>query len=129
MTVPALRQAQRLAQAVRERVHKDARFGVIINRVDAKGSPSVSLSEVKELFGDAFAGSVANDYKAVREALDQGRALGEVAPNSRVIADLRAIIADPAELAVTSWAAPLRALLARLKRSDPAMANKGRRHA
>ena len=129
MTVPALRQAQRLAQAVRERVSKDARFGVIINRVDAKGSPSVSLSEVKELFGNAFAGSVANDYKAVREALDQGRALGEVAPNSRVIADLRAIIADPADLAVSSWAAPLRALLARLKRSDPAVASKGRRHA
>lgn len=129
MTVPALRQAQRLAQAVRERVHKDARFGVIVNRVDAKGSPSVSLSEVKELFGVAFAGSVANDYKAVREALDQGRTLGEVAPNSRVISDLRAIIADPTELAASSWTAPLRSLLTRLKRTDPATANKGRRHA
>ncbi len=129
MTVPALRHAQRLAHAVKERVHKDARFGVIINRVDAKGSPSVSLAEVKELFGDAFAGSVANDYKAVREALDQGRPLGEMAPNSRVIADLRAIIADPADIVVSSWTAPLLALLARLKRAAPPSVNKGKRHA
>ncbi|PKR87237.1 response regulator receiver protein [Pleomorphomonas diazotrophica] len=127
MTVPALRQAQRLAQAVRERVHKDARFGVIVNRADA--GASVSLAEVKQLFGDAFAGAVANDYKAVREALDQGRPLGEVAPNSRVIADLRAIIADPSELATSSWTAPLRALLARLRRTDAPAAAKGRRHA
>jgi pilus assembly protein CpaE len=129
MTVPALRQAQRLAHAVRERVHKEARFGVIVNRVDAKGSPSVSLSEVKELFGDAFAGSVSNDYKAVREALDQGRPLGEVAPHSRVIADLSAIIADPSEVATASWTAPLRSLLARLKRAEGPSLNKGRRHA
>lgn len=127
MTVPALRQAQRLAQAVRERVHKEARFGVIVNRADA--GASVSLAEVKQLFGDAFAGAVSNDYKAVREALDQGRPLGEVAPNSRVIADLRAIIADPTESAATSWIAPLRSLLARLKRSDVPARNKGRRHA
>ncbi|WP_051228332.1 AAA family ATPase [Pleomorphomonas oryzae] len=129
MTVPALRQAQRLAHAVKERVHKDARFGVIVNRVDAKGSPSVSLTEVKELLGDAFAGSVANDYKAVREALDQGRPLGEVAPNSRVIADLRSIISDPAELTASSWTAPLRLLLARLKRGDTPSLNKAKRHA
>lgn len=129
MTVPALRQAQRLANAVRERVHKGARFGVIVNRVDAKGSPSVSLAEVKELFGDAFAGSVANDYKAVREALDQGRSLGEVAPNSRVISDLRSIIGDPAETAASSWAAPLRALLARMRRTSTSTTNKGKRHA
>ncbi|MBS1168339.1 MAG: response regulator [Proteobacteria bacterium] len=129
MTVPALRQAQRLTHAVKERVHKDARFGVIINRVDAKGSPSVSLAEVKELFGDAFAGSVANDYKAVREALDQGRPLGEVAPNSRVISDLRTIIADPAELTASSWTASLRSLLARLKRTDAPTLSKGKRHA
>ncbi len=129
MTVPALRQAQRLAHAVRERLDKDARFGVVVNRVDAKGSPSVSLAEVKALFGDAFAGAVANDYKAVREALDQGRPLGEVAPNSRVIADLRAILADPADLAAPPWTAPLRALLSRLKRSGPPAAKEAKRHA
>lgn len=129
MTVPTLRQTQRLAHAVRDRVHKDARFGVIVNRVDAKGSPNLSLSEVKALLGDDFVGAIANDYKAVREALDQGKPLSEVAPNSRVIADLRAIIADPADLTGSTWTAPLKTLLARLKRTDAPAAKRDRRHA
>jgi pilus assembly protein CpaE len=118
MTVPAIRHTQRLANAMAERIGKDNKLGVIVNRVDAKGSANIAIKDVENVLGDLYLGSVANDYKAVREALDQGKPVKEVAPGSRVVSDLTRIL-YAGEKAEPAWAGQLRQLFGRLKRRPP----------
>jgi len=133
MTVPALRHTQRLAGAMRERIGSGGQFGVLVNRADTRPAGSqLRVSDVEEVLGDLFLGTVANDYRAVREALDQGRPLEEVAPESRVLADLKAVLFADAEPRSAAWTAQLKSVLARLGRRKPAEVPAiagGRRHA
>ncbi|WP_237152053.1 AAA family ATPase [Oryzibacter oryziterrae] len=126
MTVPAIRHTQRLASAVRERIGKEGKLGVIVNRVDAKGSANISIKDVREVLGDSYLGSVANDYKAVREALDQGKPLKDVAPSSRILADLNTLVTDVDTSAGPAWTHQLKALIGRLGRTTPAAASAGK---
>jgi pilus assembly protein CpaE len=93
MTVPCLRQTQRLIQAIYETAGKEVKPNVIVNRFDPRGSDNgVRGSDVTEILGDHFVGGVANNYKLVRQAVDRGVPLHEIDPNANVIADLKKII-------------------------------------
>lgn len=93
MTVPCLRHTQRLIKAIREAVGKEVSPQVIVNRYDQRRFDSgVKQSDVDEILGDHFAGSIANNYKLVREAVDRGVPLQEVDPDANVIMDLKKIL-------------------------------------
>jgi pilus assembly protein CpaE len=93
MTVPCLRQTQRLIQAIYETAGKEVKPNVIVNRFDPRGSENgVRSSDVTEILGDHFVGGVANNYKLVRQAVDRGVPLHEIDANANVINDLKKII-------------------------------------
>ncbi|MCV0398061.1 MAG: response regulator [Rhizobiaceae bacterium] len=93
MTVPCLRNTQRLIKAVHDTVGKEVDPRVVVNRFEKRqNSGAVKQADVEALLGDHFAGGVANNYRLVREAVDRGVPLGEIDPDANVIADLKQII-------------------------------------
>ena len=98
MTVPGLRHARRLAEALVERLPEiDPK--VIVNRFQqtllfGTGLRRADLERALERF---FAGTVANNYPLVREAIDRGLALDEVKAGSNVSADLRRLVVTSAQ--------------------------------
>jgi pilus assembly protein CpaE len=94
MTVPALRHTQRMARAIQDRVGRDARLSVVVNRADPRGGGSFGVKEkdVVDVLGGLYAGRISNNYRVVREALDRGVPLRDVSPNCDVLADLRRVV-------------------------------------
>ena len=93
MTVPCLRQTQRLIQAFHHTVGKEVRPSVIVNRFEQRRfEGGVKQSDVEELLGDHFVGGISNNYKLVREAVDRGVPLHEIDAEANVVKDLKRII-------------------------------------
>jgi len=92
-TVPGLRHAKQLVEAVRERLGGGPQPQVIINRyVQKLFSSGLRLTDIKQAIGDAFVACVPNDYSLVREAIDRGVPLEEVKPGNKITAQLRKLI-------------------------------------
>ena len=103
MTVPCLRQTQRLIKAIQDTTARQAKPAVIVNRFEQKMFDNgIRQADVEELLGEFFVGGIANNYKLVREAVDRGVPLQAIDANANVIRDLRRIITPEA-------AAPARA--------------------
>ncbi len=101
MTVPCLRQAQRLIKAVYETTRNEVKPQVIVNRFEQRMFENgIKLADVEEVLGDHFVGGISNNYRLVRDAVDQGVPLREIDPEANVIQDLRKIIL-PDEVVVT----------------------------
>jgi pilus assembly protein CpaE len=97
MTVPCLRQTQRLIKAIQDTTARQARPAVIVNRFEQKMFDNgIRQADVEELLGEFFVGGIANNYKLVREAVDRGVPLQEIDANANVIRDLRRIITPEA---------------------------------
>ncbi len=93
MTVPCIRQTQRLIQAFSQTVGREVRPSVIVNRFEQRRfEGGVKQADVEELLGDHFAGGISNNYKLVREAVDRGVPLHEIDPEANVVTDLKRII-------------------------------------
>jgi pilus assembly protein CpaE len=93
MTVPCLRQTQRLLKAIDTTAGREVKPGVIINRHEKRArDASVSQADLDEVLGDAFVGSIANNYRLVREAVDRGVPLEDIDGDANVLADLRRIV-------------------------------------
>jgi pilus assembly protein CpaE len=92
-TVPGLRQAKQLVEAVRERLGDGPKPQVVINRfVQKMFSSGLRRSDIEQAIGEAFAACVPNDYALVREAIDRGVPLEEVKPGNKITAQLRKLI-------------------------------------
>jgi pilus assembly protein CpaE len=92
-TVPGLRQAKQLVDAVRERLGDGPKPQVIINRFVRKlFSPGLRRSDIERAIGDAFLACVPNDYALVREAIDRGVPLEEVKPGNKITLQLKKMI-------------------------------------
>lgn len=91
-TVPAIRHSQRLTRAIQERLGPQAPVGVIVNRFDARSGSEVSEADLKAVLGETYAGRVANDWRVVRQALDRGVPVRDVAPGCEVLRDLERIV-------------------------------------
>jgi pilus assembly protein CpaE len=101
MTVPCLRQTQRLVKAVYETTRNEVKPQVIVNRFEQRMFENgIKLADVEEVLGDHFIGGISNNYRLVRDAVDQGVPLREIDPEANVIQDLRKIIL-PDEVVVT----------------------------
>ena len=92
-TVPGLRQAKQLVDAIRERLGDGPRPQVIINRFVAKMfSSSLRRADIEQAIGDAFLACIPNDYALVREAIDRGVPLEDVKKGNKITLQLKKLI-------------------------------------
>jgi pilus assembly protein CpaE len=92
-TVPGLRHAKQLVEAIRERLGDGPHPQVIINRfVQKMFSPGLRRSDIEQAIGDAFLACVPNDYGLVREAIDRGVPLDEIKPGNKITFQLKKLI-------------------------------------
>jgi pilus assembly protein CpaE len=93
MTVPCLRHAQRMLQAIDEKLGKQIKPKVIVNRFDASGKTGgITEDDIRAVLKDAFYGTVPNNYRVIREALDKGAPLQEVQAECPVTQALKRIL-------------------------------------
>jgi pilus assembly protein CpaE len=92
-TVPALRHAKQLVTAVRERLVDGPKPRVLVNRFDQRlFSAGLRRADLEQTLGDAFAGTIPNDYALVREAIDRGLPLDEVKQGNKITLQLKKLI-------------------------------------
>jgi len=92
-TVPGLRHAKQLVDAIRERLGDGLKPQVVINRFAQKlFSPGLRRADVVAAIGDAFAATIPNDYGLVREAIDRGVPLDEIKPGNKITVQLKKLI-------------------------------------
>src|SRR5579863_4509151 len=92
-TVPGLRQAKQLVDAIRDRLGDGPQPQVIINRFAQKMfSSGLRRADIEKTIGDAFAACIPNDYGLVREAIDRGVPLEDVKKGNKITLQLRKLI-------------------------------------
>lgn len=112
MTVPGLRQARRLRDAITRQCGDQIAVSVIINRFRQSllgGVNAVRKKDAEDLLGENLAGFVSEDYRHVREAIDRGVPLYQISKGNRIHKDLEAILfaeAGQAPVASPEPAAP-----------------------
>jgi pilus assembly protein CpaE len=92
-TVPGLRLGRRMGAALAQRL-PEVTPRIIVNRFEQRVLFGTGLrrSDVERALEGFFEGTVANNYKLVREAIDRGATLDQVKPASNVSADLKKIV-------------------------------------
>ncbi len=90
LNVPGLYQARRQLEVV-DANGLQSKLRIVANRVQKGLFGKFDLKETEAVFGRKVDFTVANDYPAVSSANDEGRALKDVKPSSRVVKDLKAI--------------------------------------
>jgi len=110
-TVPSLRQARQLVDAIRERLGEQPNPQVIVNRFEQKFfSPGLRRADIERAIGASLAAFIPNNYGLVREAIDRGVPLNEVKPGNKITAQLKKlIISHAAQTAKDGLPAPLKA--------------------
>jgi pilus assembly protein CpaE len=107
-TVPALRHAKQLVSAVQERLVAGPKPRVLVNRFEQRlFSAGLRKADLEQTLGGAFAGTIANDYALVREAIDRGLPLDEVKPGNKVTLQLKKLILGMSDNAAGTKAVPL----------------------
>jgi pilus assembly protein CpaE len=93
MTVPSLRQARQLVAAIRERLGDGPQPQVIVNRFEQRMfDPGLKRSDLEQALGGDLVGTIPNNYRLVREAIDRGVPLDEVKPGNNVTVQLKKLI-------------------------------------
>lgn len=94
MTVPGLRAARRLVGMLESRGKDAIRAQVIVNRFEQTMLFGTGLrrADIERVLEQHLAGTVSNNYKLVREAIDRGVALETVKAGNPVTTDLRRIV-------------------------------------
>ena len=93
MTVPGLRHAKQLVTAITERLGPDLHPKVIVNRFEQRFfAPGLRRADIKQALGQAFAGTIPNNYRLVREAIDRGIPLEEVKAGNNVTTELKKLM-------------------------------------
>jgi pilus assembly protein CpaE len=93
MTVPGLRFGRRWASSLEARL-PDVKPRVIVNRFEQQLLFGTGLrrADVERALEGYLEGTVSNNYKLVREAIDRGMTLDDIKSGSNVSADLRRIL-------------------------------------
>jgi len=93
MTVPSLRHTRQLVAAIRERLGDGPNPQVIVNRFEQRMfAPGLKKSDLEQALGGDLAGTIPNDYRLVREAIDRGVPLDEVKSGNAISAQLRKLV-------------------------------------
>ena len=92
-TVPGLKLASNLANAVVAKLGSEVKPRIIVNRFEQKMfGTGLKRADLEASLKDMFAGTVSNNYKLVREAIDRGIPLDAVQSGSNIAMDLRKVI-------------------------------------
>lgn len=92
-TVPGLKLASNLANAMAAKLGEEVKPRVIVNRFEQKMFGSgLKRGDLEAALKEKFAGTVSNNYRLVREAIDRGVPLDAVEKGSNVAMDLRKVI-------------------------------------
>ena len=107
MTVPGLRHAKQLVDAIRERLGDGPKPQVIVNRFEQRlFSSGLRKADIEQVLGDSFAACIPNHYGLVREAIDRGIPLDEVKPGNKITLQLKKMmLPQPAAKAAAPAAA------------------------
>src|SRR6266568_575085 len=98
MTVPGLRHAKQLVEAVRERLGDGPHPKVIVNRFEQQMfSTGLRKNDIERVLGDSFAACIPNHYAIVREAIDRGVPLEDVKPGNKITLAIRKVILPQSE--------------------------------
>ena len=98
MTVPGLRHAKQLVEAIRERLGDGPNAKVIVNRFEQQMfSTGLRKNDIEQVLGDAFAACIPNHYAIVREAIDRGVPLEEVKPGNKITLALKKVVLPQAD--------------------------------
>jgi pilus assembly protein CpaE len=93
MTVPSLRQAKGLVAAIRERLGDGPQPQVLVNRFEQRMFDSgLKKSDIEQALGLDFAGTIPNNYRLVREAIDRGVPLEEVKAGNNITMQLKKLM-------------------------------------
>lgn len=93
VTVPGLRHAKQLVEAIKERLGDGPKPQVIINRFEQKlFSSGLRKADIEQVLGEAFAGCIPNNYGLVREAIDRGIPLDEIKPGNKITSQLKKLM-------------------------------------
>jgi pilus assembly protein CpaE len=93
MTVPGLRHAKQLVEAIRERLGEGPKPQVVVNRFEQKlFSSGLRKSDIEQVLGESFAACIPNHYGLVREAIDRGVPLDEVKAGNKITQQLRKLV-------------------------------------
>ena len=96
MTVPGLRHAKHLVEAISERLGDNPRPQVIVNRFEQRMfSTGLRKADIEQVLGDSFAACIPNYYGLVREAIDRGVPLDDVKPGNKITSQLKKLILSP----------------------------------
>jgi len=83
MTVPGVRQARRQLDTLEAEGLDDLKIHVVLNRYEKKWGENFGLKEVEKALGRKVEFTIANDYRTVSEALDEGRSLDDLRRRSK----------------------------------------------
>jgi pilus assembly protein CpaE len=96
-TVPGLRHAKRLVEAIHERLGDGPKPQVIVNRFEQRLFASgLRKADVEQVLGDSLATCIPNQYGLVREAIDRGVPIDEVKPGNTITSTLKKLVLPPA---------------------------------
>jgi pilus assembly protein CpaE len=96
-TVPGLRHAKRLVEAIHERLGEGPKPRVIVNRFEQRlFSSGLRRTDIEQVLGESFAACIPNQYGLVREAIDRGVPIDEVKPGNRISATVKKLMLPPA---------------------------------
>jgi pilus assembly protein CpaE len=96
-TVPGLRHAKRLVEAIHERLGDGPKPRVIVNRFEQRlFSSGLRKADIEQVLGESFATCIPNQYGLVREAIDRGVPIDEVKPGNQITAQLKKLVLPPA---------------------------------
>ena len=98
MTVPGLRHAKQLVEAIRERLGEGPKPKVIVNRFEQQMfSTGLRKNDIERVLGDSFAACIPNHYAIVREAIDRGVPLEDVKPGNKITLAIKKMILPQSE--------------------------------
>ena len=93
MTVPSLRQAKGLVAAIRERLGDGPQPQVIVNRFEQRMfEAGLKRADIEQALGKDFAGTIPNNYRLVREAIDRGVPIDEVKAGNNISVQLKKLM-------------------------------------
>jgi pilus assembly protein CpaE len=96
-TVPGLRHAKRLVEAIHERLGDGPKPRVIVNRFEQRlFSSGLRKADIEQVLGETFAACIPNQYGLVREAIDRGVPIDEVKPGNKITSQLKRLVLPPA---------------------------------
>jgi pilus assembly protein CpaE len=111
MTVPSIRQAKALVAAIRERLGDGPQPRVVVNRFEQRMfDPGLKKADVEQALGADFAGTIPNNYRLVREAIDRGVPLDEVKAGNNISTQLKKLMLPQ----IARTAAPVAGLVSKL---------------